>query len=233
MRRRFAHDPVQTAAARIRMSAQEGAGMSRREVLGSAAGLAVATGLPAAVDADAEKLGKGEVKAFIACSLDGFIAGPNGEIDWLPGPDDGVEDTFSPFMKTVGAMLMGRKSFDVVNAMGPEMWAYGDIPFLVATSHSLHPPRPSVRAVMGEITESVDAARSAADGRVVYVDGGSLIRSSLDAGLIDEIIVTLVPKVLGTGIPLFAGVSKMHELELKSSKAIGGGLVQLTYRTRK
>jgi dihydrofolate reductase len=117
-------------------------------------------------------------------------------------------------MKTVGAMLMGRKSFDVVNAMGPEMWAYGDIPFFVATSRALDPPRPSVRAVKGDITASVAAARSAADGRVVYVDGGSLIRSSLDAGLIDEIIVTLVPKVLGTGIPLFAGVSKRHELEV-------------------
>ena len=104
-----------------------------------------------------------EVKAFMACSLDGFIAGPNGELDWLPGPEAGAEDTFTPFMSTVtpsspllsatdpvcacallvrctartrfmpcvsppacasqvGALLMGRKTFDIVHAMGPEMW---------------------------------------------------------------------------------------------------------------
>jgi dihydrofolate reductase len=137
-------------------------------------------------------------------------------LDWLPGPDAGVEDTFTPFMKTVGAMLVGRNSFEVVNTMGPDTWPYGDTPFFVATSRALTPPRPSVRAITGDITSNVAVARSAADGKVVYLDGGALIRSALDAGLVDEIIVTLVPKLLGKGVPLFAGVGRMHDLEVST-----------------
>ena len=56
-----------------------------------------------------------KVRVFIACSLDGFIAGPNDELDWLEGPD-GAEDTFTPFFKGIGAMLMGRRTYDVVSS---------------------------------------------------------------------------------------------------------------------
>ena len=72
------------------------------------------------------------VLVFIASSLDGFIAGPNDEIDWLPSDAGQVEDTFSPFFGQVGAMLMGRRTFDMVETF--QEWPYGTTPVLVATS---------------------------------------------------------------------------------------------------
>lgn len=168
------------------------------------------------------------VCVFIASSLDGFIAGPNDELDWLPGGDE-IEDTFTPFFAQVGALLMGRRTFDVVNSFdGP--WPYGDTPVLVPTSRSLDTKRASVRALSGELPELVDEAKRVAADRHVYLDGGSLVRAALDARLVDEITVTMVPTVLGAGKPLFAGTAQRHALELLGSRTLGGGLVELRYR---
>jgi len=170
------------------------------------------------------------VRVFVACSLDGFIAGPNDEIDWLAGSGE-AEDTFTPFLAQVGAILMGRRTYDIVDAMGGP-WPYGDTPVLVATHRPLDPGRDSVRAVGGTISEVVDQAKAAAGARDVYLDGGSLIRSALDVNLVEAVSLTLVPIILGAGIPLFAGVARRHPLELVSERDIGGGLVQLEYRPR-
>jgi dihydrofolate reductase len=166
------------------------------------------------------------IRVFIASSLDGFIAGPNDEIDWLPDPEPGAVDTFTPFFAEIGAMLMGRRTYDVI--CGFESWPYGETPVLVATSRPLDSQR--VRAVAGSIDELVAAAKLAAGERDVYLDGGALIRSALDAGLVDEITVTMIPIVLGAGIPLFAGAARQHRLETIGSRSIGGGLVELRYR---
>ena len=165
---------------------------------------------------------------FIASSLDGFIAGPDDELDWLDVDGD-VEDTFSPFFAEVGALLMGRRTFDVVSGFeGP--WPYGDTPVLVATRRPLDPSIATARPVEGDITELVAEARRVAGERDVYLDGGELIRSALDAGLVDELTVTMIPVVLGAGRPLFAGVGNRHDLELLRQREIGGGLVELVYR---
>jgi dihydrofolate reductase len=166
---------------------------------------------------------------FMAMSLDGFIAGPNDELDWLIRRE-GVEDTFTPFFANIGALLMGRRSYDVISGFeGP--WQYRSTPVLVATSRPLSPQRASVRAVSGSIESLLRQAQEFAKERDVYIDGGAIIRAALDAGLVDELTVTLVPIVLGTGIPLFTGVTRQHELELLGSRPIGGGLVQLRYTT--
>lgn len=166
-------------------------------------------------------------QVFMAMSLDGFIAGPNDELDWLTHRQ-GVEDTFTPFFAQVGSLLMGRRSYDVVSAFeGP--WQYRNTPVLVATTRPLAPQRASVTAASGSIESLVQQAQQVAGDRDVYVDGGAIIRAALDAGLVDELTVTLIPIVLGAGIPLFTGVTRQHELELLSSRPIGGGLVQLRY----
>lgn len=92
-----------------------------------------------------------EASVFISCSLDGFIAGVNNELDWLPGPDDGVEDTFTPFMSQVGAMLMGRNTYDTIAAMEGSPWPYGDTPVFVATSRPLDTGTQSVRYVWNSV----------------------------------------------------------------------------------
>lgn len=173
----------------------------------------------------------GKICVFIACSLDGFIAGPKDELDWLPGHGEGIEDTFTPFFEGVGAMLMGRRTFEAVGALGVP-WPYGETPVLVATRRPLSTEIRSVRRVEGPIETLVDEARKVAGGKDVYVDGGTLIREVLDAGLIDELTLTVVPTILGAGIPLFAGAARRHPLELLGVREIGLGLVQLRYRTR-
>lgn len=174
----------------------------------------------------------GRVRVFIACSLDGFIAGPNDDLSWLPGPSaDTTDYGYSDFMREVGALLMGRNTYRVVEGFdGP--WPYGDCPVLVATRRPLTPKAPTVRAVLGPITDLVAQARATAGDKDVYLDGGDLIRQGLDAGLVDELIVSIVPTILGAGAPLFAGVHGRHALTLVSSHAFASGLVQLTLRAR-
>lgn len=172
-----------------------------------------------------------QTTVFIACSLDGFIAGPNDELDWLPGPDKGLEDTFTPFFESVGALLMGRRTFDIVSRLGGD-WPYGDVPVFVLTSRPLKTEIATVTAVQGPIREVIERARAAAEKKRVYLDGGELIRAALDAGLIDEIVLTVIPKILGRGRPLFAGASSRHTLHLESARPIGAGAVQLRYRVK-
>jgi dihydrofolate reductase len=89
---------------------------------------------------------------------------------------------------------------------------------------------PTVRAAAGDAAALVAEARLAAGGKDVSVDGGELVRQVLDAGLLDELTVTLVPVVLGRGRPLGAGVDTRHALRLERVAQLPHGLVQLTYR---
>lgn len=170
----------------------------------------------------------GRIRVFIACSLDGFIAGEGDDLSWLPPPGDD-DHGYGAFMAEVGALLMGRGTYDVVT--GFDAWPYGERPVLVATSRPLVPAVTVVRAVAGPIDVLVAEARAVAGGGDVYLDGGELIRQALDADLVDELTVTIVPVVLGAGHPLFAGVARRRHLELVSQRA-SGGLVQLVLRPR-
>lgn len=172
------------------------------------------------------------VRVFIACSLDGFIAGPDDDLSWLPAGDEGEDFGYEAFMAGIGALLMGRGTYRVVEAFEGS-WPYGERPVLVATHRAMTPKVPTVRAVEGSIETLVAAAKDAAGDRDVYIDGGDLIRQALDAGLIDDLTVTLVPVVLGAGHPLFAGVARRHRLDLVVNRELGGGIVQLVMRPRR
>lgn len=167
------------------------------------------------------------VRVFIACSLDGFIAGPGDDLSWLPEPPAGEDFGYGAFMASTAALLMGRNSYDVV--AGFDTWPYGETPVFVATTRPLAPVRDTVRAVAGDPAALLAAVRAQVDGGI-YLDGGALIRSFLDAGLIDELTVSLIPVILGAGTPLFAGTAARHALALQDVSAMAGGLVQLRYR---
>lgn len=169
----------------------------------------------------------GTVRVFIACSLDGFIAGPDDDLSWLP-VGDGEDYGFDAFLAEIGAIVMGRNTYRIVEAFG-DGWPYGEIPVLVATTRPLEPPtRSTVRAVRGTANELLQQAREVT-GEGIYIDGGNVIRQFLDLGLIDELTVTVVPVILGAGAPLFAGVTHRRALELVGSKAFVTGLAQLRY----
>jgi dihydrofolate reductase len=167
----------------------------------------------------------GRVRVFIACSLDGFIAGPGDDLSWLPG-GTGEDHGYGAFMADTAALLMGRGTYDVVARF--DTWPYGDTPVFVATSRPLDAAVPTVSALAGSPAELLASVRAAVQGNV-YLDGGALIRSFLDEGLVDEMIVSVVAVVLGEGVPLFAGVRRRHALRLESSVPFESGLVQLRY----
>ncbi len=168
----------------------------------------------------------GAVRVFIACSLDGFIAGPDDDLSWLPEPQ-GDDHGFARFLDGISALLMGRATYRVLESFTGE-WPFGERPVFVATTRPLEQARPTVHAVSGTPADLLAAVREVTDGDV-YLDGGNLIRQFLDAGLVDSIVVTIVPVVLGSGAPLFAGAQR-HRLELEAVRESSGGLVQLTYR---
>lgn len=179
-----------------------------------------------------------QVRVYMACSLDGCIAGPNDDLGFLhaPGPEDaGPADPdalgFEAFMAQVGAMLMGRRTFDIVQGMG--VWPYGETPVLVATHRPLRDAPPTVRAVSGTTAEVVAAAREAAGDKDVYVDGGDLVRKAMAAGLVDELCLTMVPVIVGAGgVRLFDGLDATIPMRVVSHNTFEQGMVQLTMRPR-
>ena len=168
----------------------------------------------------------GSVRVFIACSLDGFIAGPGGDLSWLPAPEVGEDYGYAAFMAETAALLLGRATYDV--AAGFDSWPYGTLPVFVATSRPLPGAPAPVRAVAGTPSQLLDAVRARTDG-AIYLDGGSLIRAFLDANLVDELTVTIVNVILGDGVPLFVGVAEPHRLRLTAATPYPSGLVHLRY----
>jgi dihydrofolate reductase len=177
------------------------------------------------------------VRVYMACSFDGFIAGPDHDISWLhqdhshegelPKDPDALE--FDVFLSQVGAMLMGRATYEVVApmaAVGP--WSYGELPILVATRRPLTPVVSTISAAQGTIEELIEQAKALAGDKDVYLDGGDLVRQALDAGLVDELTITFVPILLGQGIRLFEGLHTPRALQFSARRAFGGGMLQVS-----
>lgn len=169
---------------------------------------------------------------FIATSLDGFIARPDGAIDWLPGldSDPGENYGYDAFIASIDGLVMGRNSFEKVLAF--DEWPYPK-PVIVMTS-SLDAS--SLREdINGKVEFSPlspgDLMRSLAQRgwRHVYVDGGQVIQSFLREGLIADLVITRVPVLLGEGVPLFGALAEDIKLRHDETRAYPSGLVQSRY----
>jgi dihydrofolate reductase len=176
------------------------------------------------------------VRVYLGCSLDGCIAGPEHDLsflnDFVPDPDapEGEGLGFEEFLGQVGALLMGRRTYQVI--LDFDAWHYGDRPVLVATHHPL-PPAPGggkAWAVEGPIETLIERAKATAGDKDVYLDGGDLVRQGLEAGLVDELCITFLPIVLGQGIRLWDGLSSSTKLRFDAPTMHGGGMVQVTAR---
>lgn len=171
------------------------------------------------------------VRVYLATSLDGYLAGPEDDLSWLPSDIDLGEAGFEPFLATIGALLMGRSTFDVVAGMDDASWPYGDRPVLVATHRPLvatGTKAARAEVVTGSIDEMIGRARSLAGSGDIYLDGGTLVRQALDAGLALDLTLTVIPVRLGGGVPLF-GTGERRPLRLRAATPLAGGLVQLRY----
>lgn len=160
---------------------------------------------------------------FIASTLDGFIARPDGSFDFLesverPGEDYG----YAEFMKTVDVLVVGRSTYDVVLAM--PAWPWQDKRVVVLTTRPAE-ARPGVSFHNGPLSELKQ--QLAAEGlKHAYVDGGRVIQQGLDADVIDDLTISLIPMRLGAGIPLF-GTGVERRFTVTGTKAFPSGLVQL------
>lgn len=164
---------------------------------------------------------------FIGSSLDGFIARPDGGLDWLP-PGGGEEHGYEAFMASVDALVIGRKTFETVLAF--DAWPYGEKPVFVLSTRPLA-PAPSGATVerLAGAPADVVAQLSARGVRHAYVDGGITIQGFLRAGLIQRLIITRVPILIGEGIPLFGITGRDIPLRHVETRTYASGLVQSEY----
>ncbi|PTA67089.1 dihydrofolate reductase family protein [Deinococcus arcticus] len=178
---------------------------------------------------------------FIATSLDGFIARPDGRLDWLPGalPDgppapEGEDYGFDAFMAEIDVVVMGRATFETVQALDP--WPYSAR--MVVLSRTLTNEaiparlRPEVTVHPGPVDTLVAELRAQGTGGV-YVDGGQTVQAFLRAGLMDTLVITQVPVLLGTGLSLFGPLTQDVWFEHLETRSFPSGLVQSRYRARR
>jgi dihydrofolate reductase len=168
------------------------------------------------------------VSVFVGTSLDGFIARPNGELDFLPA-DGGEPHGYDEFMASVDALVIGRKTFETVLAF--PNWPYGDKRVVVLSSRPI-----GFSTVRGGVVEQMSGppaeivAKLASDGvQHVYVDGGITIQGFLRAGLVQRLIITRVPVLIGDGIPLFGSLLRDVQLHHVATQHYRSGLVKSEY----
>lgn len=166
------------------------------------------------------------IRLYIAQSLDGYIARPDGGIDWLR-PFDDVDYGYSAFVREIATIVMGRKSYDVACSFGD--WPYQAMRSLVITSGPLDDAPPNVTRVGADIPRLVTALR-ASGGKDVWIMGGAqTINAFLAANAIDRLDLFTVPVLLGDGIPLFAVGRPETHLKFVSAQTYDKGLARQSY----
>ena len=177
--------------------------------------------------------GTGKVVVNRSMSLDGFIAGPGHAMDWVF--DFMAPDEFSEIAAATGAMLIGRRTYDVGNRMAADKPGSTDYPFsgpsFVLTHRPPDPPDPEVTFLTGDIGEAVATARSAAGGKNLEILGADVAGQCLQRGLVDEILVYVLPVLLGDGIRFSAPGLARIDLEPVSSTR-SGAVTILRFRVR-
>ncbi|WP_225999879.1 dihydrofolate reductase family protein [Paenibacillus sp. BJ-4] len=145
-----------------------------------------------------------EVVLYIAMSLDGYIALPDGSVDWLHDvKGDGGDNGYADFYDTVGTVLMGRLTYEEVLKLS-EDFPYARKPCYVLTrSLTEHQQAPHVTFTDEALTELVPRLQEQSEGAVWLVGGGQLVQAFMREGLLEKAIIAIIPKVLGQGIPLF------------------------------
>jgi dihydrofolate reductase len=168
-----------------------------------------------------------------ACSLDGYIAGPDGSVDWLHFSPD-VQAHMAAYWPTIDTILMGRLTWEVAARAAPE-----EVPADMTGIQSYvfsrtleRIDRPGVHLVRDNAAEFVRQLKQQPGKGICLMGGGVLATTLLEAGVVDEVGFNMHPIVLGSGTPLFRSTNRRIQLSLIESKPINGGCVLATYRVR-
>jgi len=176
---------------------------------------------------------------YIATSVDGYIATPDGDVDWLHTAGNlqaemGSEDMgFQSFMDSVDCMIMGRKCMDMISSMNltSEQWPYGDMRIVVLSNTVKDPPenlRKKVEMYSGDIHDLILKLESCGL-KHAYIDGGSTITSFINLKLINEMTITKAPVLLGEGAPLFGKLNMSVKLENAQASVFPNEFIQVKY----
>jgi dihydrofolate reductase len=169
------------------------------------------------------------VSAFIGVSVDGFIARPNGDLDFLP-PGGGENHGYDEFVASIDAIVIGRKTFETV--LGFPSWPYGEKRVVVLSSRPI-----DVSAARDGVVEQMSGPPAEIVGKLadqsarhLYVDGGITIQRFLQGGCIQRLIITRVPVLIGAGVPLFGALPNDIQLRHVETQSYASGLVKTEYR---
>jgi dihydrofolate reductase len=184
---------------------------------------------------------KSRVTIHMVASLDGFIARKDGSVDWMETVDEYPPgETMDPayiaeFLKTIDCYVMGSRTYETALAFESKGlgWAYGDKPTFVLTNRELPRVRPTVEFCSGDLRELVDARLRPRFAGIWIVGGGALCGECLRLGLADEVRFSIMPVVIGEGIPFFQGFDRTQALHLVEVKAYRSGMVALRHEIRK
>jgi len=170
-----------------------------------------------------------KVILYIAASLDGFISRKDGDISWLDKYNGGIEDYgYADFYRNIGACIMGSKTYE--KALTIKSGIDYKMPTYVVTSRRLSSPTGAVVTFYsGDLTKLVATIKAKTRKDVWLVGGGQLARSFFEHGLVDDIILSTIPVILGGGISLFADLKKEIQLNMVKSIAYDIGIVQTYY----
>lgn len=170
-----------------------------------------------------------KASVFVGTSLDGFIARTDGGLDWLHAGQEGErpELGYDAFMASVDVVVMGRHTFETVLSF--DSWPYAK-PVVVLSSRELAPAPPgaTVERMSGTPADIVTQL-SARGFEHAYVDGGTTIQRFLNAGLIHRLIITRVPVLIGSGIPLFVETPRDIRLRHVATRELAGGAIKSEY----
>ena len=166
---------------------------------------------------------------FIGISVDGFIARPNGKLDFLP-EGGGEPHGYNEFIASVDAIVIGRATFEKVLTLGP--WHYGSKRVVILSSRAvdLSAAHGGVVEQMGGPPAKIVSKLAASGAQHLYVDGGISIQRFLRAGQIQRLIITRVPVLIGEGIPLFGTLPQDIPLRHVATRHFASGLVQSEYQ---
>lgn len=171
-----------------------------------------------------------KIKLYIAASIDGYIARNDGDLDWLTEYPINTETNYGydAFYESIDTVLMGRRTYhDILNM--DVLWPYKDKETYVITRNPMN-EKQNIHFITENVIENISRLREQNGKDIWLVGGGKLITILLNENMVDEMIITTIPVILGSGMPLFPDNPKESKWKLENNESYKNGVTQVTYK---